>query len=67
MRAQKPLLVALLMSGFTDEESHDLARRAGFAGFVRKPYRPQELVDRVREALARATPSSSLLATPPGP
>ena len=51
MRMVQPTVNALLMSGYTDEESDDLSRRFGFAGFVRKPYRPSELAERVREAL----------------
>ena len=54
MRAIEPNVAALLMSGYTDEESDALSRRHGFSGFVRKPYRPSELAERVREALQAA-------------
>ncbi|MEP6619369.1 MAG: ATP-binding protein [bacterium] len=54
MRAIEPNVGALLMSGYTDEESDDVSRRFGFSGFVRKPYRTSELAERVREALRAA-------------
>ncbi|MEP7345786.1 MAG: ATP-binding protein [Gemmatimonadaceae bacterium] len=51
MRLDRPGFKALLTSGF-GEESNDAAWRSGFLGFVRKPYTPQELADRIREAIA---------------
>jgi signal transduction histidine kinase/CheY-like chemotaxis protein len=60
MRAVAPGLRAVLMSGFASEDSDSASWRSGFVGFLRKPYRPQELVDRVQEALARTAPATVL-------
>ena len=51
MRLVQPNVKALLMSGYTDEESNDVSERFGFVGFVRKPYRSSELAERVKTAL----------------
>ena len=53
MRAIAPGVKALLTSGFAGEESDDASWRSGFLGFLRKPYAPQELVERVVEAMAK--------------
>ncbi|MFN8579533.1 MAG: ATP-binding protein [Gemmatimonadaceae bacterium] len=58
MQAIAPQVRAVLTSGFTGEESDNASWRSGFMGFLRKPYAPQELVDRVRELMTKPTPPS---------
>ncbi|MEM1206582.1 MAG: response regulator [Acidobacteriota bacterium] len=50
MRNLRPDLKALLSSGYGDLGSTVVASEVGVSGFVKKPYRPQELEDAVRRA-----------------
>lgn len=43
----------LLSSGYTDEEMLQDFRREGLAGFIHKPYRAHQLIDKVREVMTR--------------
>ena len=46
----------LLMSAFTDEAPVEKMLEGGLLGFVEKPFLPDELVDRVREAINSPQP-----------
>jgi PAS domain S-box-containing protein len=48
IRADVPVL---LSSGYDEQESTDQFAGQGLAGFVQKPYRPQELIQRLRAVL----------------
>jgi two-component system, cell cycle sensor histidine kinase and response regulator CckA len=61
-----PNVRALFSSGYTNQADIDHLQAAGAQGFVPKPYRPGELVQRVREALdedriSRIAESTSIL------
>jgi PAS domain S-box-containing protein len=43
MRQLRPDLPGILMSGFGQETSHELAARHGFLAFIKKPFRLQEV------------------------
>ncbi len=53
MQQIAPGVRAVLTSGFTGEEADSDSWRTGFLGFLRKPYAPRELADRVRDLLAK--------------
>ncbi|HEY6000124.1 MAG TPA: ATP-binding protein [bacterium] len=51
-----PGVPVLLMSGFDEQESVARLEGRGLAGFVRKPYRLQTLLERLREVLPAGPP-----------
>jgi PAS domain S-box-containing protein len=51
MRATRPQLKALLMSGYTDNALSSLEGIPSDIPFIQKPFRPSELVHKVRELL----------------
>jgi CheY-like chemotaxis protein len=52
MRAMRPSLPIVLASGFSEEFASEQFKAPGVAGFLRKPYAPEDLVACVRSALA---------------
>ncbi len=54
LRKLNPTVMVLISSGYSSDEDVRAVERAGVLGFVGKPYRPAELVRRVREALDQA-------------
>ncbi len=53
IRAIDPSAVVLLMSGYSSKRAGDGMAEDGLAGFIHKPFRPDELVGRVKEVLER--------------
>jgi PAS domain S-box-containing protein len=53
LRKINPKVAVLVSSGYSSDEDMRTVEREGVLGFVAKPYRPAELVRRVREALDR--------------
>ena len=51
LHAQRPDLPVLLSSGFRGDDNEKLERE-GFAGFLQKPYRLEELLSALRAAIA---------------
>lgn len=51
IRAIHPGARVILSSGFTEQEATDRFRGAGLAGFIQKPYRPTDLLAKIREVL----------------
>lgn len=51
IRGIRPDARVILSSGFTEQEATDRFRGEGLAGFIQKPYRPTDLLDKVREVL----------------
>jgi CheY-like chemotaxis protein len=47
-----PAVPVILMSGFDEQEAVARLESRGLAGFIRKPYRLQALVAKLREAIA---------------
>jgi two-component system, cell cycle sensor histidine kinase and response regulator CckA len=58
LRALNPKALVLLSSGLEDPELIDRLTARGLAGFIKKPYRPVQLMARVRDLLARGTNQS---------
>jgi len=54
LRLINPALKVLISSGYTEDEMKSRFRRNGPDGFLKKPYRPSDLLDRLREAMAPA-------------
>jgi signal transduction histidine kinase/CheY-like chemotaxis protein len=54
LRRLEPALPILLSSGYTEESTANVCEGDALAGFVPKPYSPDELVRRVREMLESA-------------
>ena len=50
LRRLRPDLPIILSSGYNEDQ---VLAHSGFAGFIHKPYRPEDLIDKVREALGR--------------
>jgi len=51
LRSIRPDVVVLLSTGFIAQERLDRMLKAGMAGFLRKPHRPDELVANIRAVL----------------
>ncbi|RMG12751.1 MAG: response regulator [Planctomycetota bacterium] len=51
-RRLKPDLPTVVVTGYPSADSAERARRLGVRAYLRKPFRPEELVAAVREALA---------------
>ncbi|MFO0949016.1 MAG: ATP-binding protein, partial [Planctomycetota bacterium] len=51
IRGIRPDARVILSSGFTEQEATDRFQGEGLAGFIQKPYRPTDLLDKVREVL----------------
>jgi two-component system cell cycle sensor histidine kinase/response regulator CckA len=52
LREVRPEVKVILTSGYSEQEMSDRFAANGPAGFVQKPWRPAELLDRVRTVLA---------------
>ncbi len=52
MRALDPGVRVVLTSGYNEQHATSRLVGKGLAGFVQKPYRPQELVRALKEAIA---------------
>ncbi len=52
LRRIDPRVRVLLTSGYNEQDATDRFAGKGLAGFIQKPYRPQDLLEKVREALA---------------
>ncbi|MCX7013355.1 MAG: response regulator [Candidatus Sumerlaeota bacterium] len=50
MRRLRPEVPVILSSGYNEDQ---VLAHAGFAAFIHKPYRPEDLINKVREALGR--------------
>jgi PAS domain S-box-containing protein len=48
----KPGVPVLLMSGYSEQEATRRLAGKGLAGFMQKPYRPGDLIEKLRKALA---------------
>lgn len=55
LRRIRPTVPVILMSGFTEQDAVSRFIGKGLAGFIAKPFRRQELLDRVKEALTSPT------------
>jgi len=53
VRARRPALRVLCMSGYPESEERRLAGAAGWAAWLQKPFTPDELMAKVRECLTR--------------
>src|SRR5207237_3201781 len=53
LRGIRPDVVVLVSTGFIAQERLDRMLKAGMAGFLRKPHRPDELVANIRAVLDR--------------
>ena len=51
LRRMDPTVRVLLSSGYSEAEATRRFVGRGLAGFIQKPYRPEQLVDAVRRAL----------------
>lgn len=47
----RPEIPVLLLSGYTEEEAARRFGGSGLAGFVHKPFRPQDLIEKLRQVL----------------
>ncbi len=54
LRERDPNLIALVSSGYAQDDALAQFREAGFSGMVPKPYRIEELLTAIRSALIRA-------------
>ena len=52
IRGTHPELPVVLTSGYDEERTADRFATLRVAGFLRKPYEPEELIERVRNAIA---------------
>jgi CheY-like chemotaxis protein len=59
MRQIRPGLPIVLATGFSEEFASQRFRAPGAAGFLRKPYTPEALVECVRDALAAHAPGAA--------
>ena len=59
-----PLVVVLLNTGFIEKHRLDRMMAAGLAGFLRRPYRPDEIIEQIRSVLESVKKSRK--AAPPG-
>ena len=46
-----PQVVVLLNTGFIEKHRLDRMMAAGLAGFLRRPYRPDEIIEQIRSVL----------------
>jgi CheY-like chemotaxis protein len=53
LQARNPRIRAIYMSGHTDEVLEQLGVKVAAHEMIRKPFTPEELVEKVREALGR--------------
>ena len=51
LRSLSPDIRVILSSGYNEQDATDRFASKGLAGFLQKPYRPQELVDTIQVAL----------------
>jgi len=51
VRQMKPHISVIIMTGYQHDSSHDLAREAGAADLIAKPFTISELVNRIEKAL----------------
>jgi DNA-binding response OmpR family regulator len=52
LRKLRPRVPVILSSGYNEQDATARFAGKGLAGFIQKPYRPSELLARIREALA---------------
>jgi len=52
IRKIRPNLAVLFSSGFNEKEALGSLTREGFSSFIKKPYRPQDLVAKLRQLVA---------------
>ncbi len=57
----------LLMSGFREDIAADQFRGSGLAGFIQKPFSPEQLVSKIRQALTPGGKSRANRSNEPGP
>ena len=57
LRAIDPNVVVLLNTGFIEKHRLDRMMAAGLAGFLRRPYRPDEVIEQIQTVLASAQSS----------
>ncbi|MDJ0521505.1 MAG: response regulator [Planctomycetota bacterium] len=53
LRQLKPDVRAILMSGYNAQDATSRFAGKGLAGFIQKPFRPAELVQKIKEAMTR--------------
>ena len=59
LRSIHPQVRVVLTSGYSEQEISEKFAGKGLAGFVQKPFRASELVDKIHRALTSASPSST--------
>ncbi len=59
LRQLDPGIPVLVMSGYSDSEVAEKLAGTGVSEFVKKPFRPQELIARLGQALSRETPAGN--------
>ena len=55
LRRLDPGVRVILTSGYSEQDAADRFAGTGLAGFIQKPYRPQDLIEKVRAALRAQT------------
>jgi len=55
LRRLDPGVRVILTSGYSEQDAADRFAGTGLAGFIQKPYRPQDLIETVRAALQSQT------------
>ena len=60
MRAIRPEVRVILSSGYNEQDTISHFQGKGLAGFIQKPYRPTELIEKVREILAQTDPAKGV-------
>jgi two-component system, cell cycle sensor histidine kinase and response regulator CckA len=61
LRVERPDIRVLLMSGYTETAMADLTDFNAEVGYVQKPFTPETLAEKVREALGPRTASTKIL------
>ncbi len=64
LRARDPKVTVLLNTGFIEKHQLDRMMAAGLAGFLRRPYRPNEVIEQLESVLANALPEVAGIVPP---
>ncbi|MDJ0974077.1 MAG: response regulator [Planctomycetota bacterium] len=57
LRQLKPDVRAILMSGYNAQDATSRFAGKGLAGFIQKPFRPQDLIQKIRDVLSSPLPT----------
>ena len=60
MRTIRPEVRVILSSGYNEQDTISHFQGKGLAGFIQKPYRPTQLIEKVREILAQTDPAKGV-------